>query len=129
MPSELGWEHVFVIQPADTYSYAYLLGAYLGDGYVANTGRSFQLVITLDAIYPDIIEECRAAIVLSLPSSRPRAHPHAVDRSVRVTGWVQALARPVPTDGPRAQARAPDRPRALAARDRRDATRGPSCAG
>ena len=35
-------EHTFVrTRPADTYSYAYLLGAYLGDGYVANTGRSF----------------------------------------------------------------------------------------
>ena len=72
-------------RPADTLSYAYLLGAYLGDGYVANTGRSSQLVITLDAIYPDIVEECRAAIVLSLPASRPRAHPHTVHRSVRVT--------------------------------------------
>jgi hypothetical protein len=32
---------LFVIQPADSYSYAYLLGAYLGDGYVGDTGRSF----------------------------------------------------------------------------------------
>jgi hypothetical protein len=52
-------EHVFVrTRPADPHSYAYLLGAYVGDGYVANTGRSFQLVITLDAVYPDIVEEC-----------------------------------------------------------------------
>ena len=33
-------------EPADAYSYAYLLGMYLGDGYVADTGRSFQLRIT-----------------------------------------------------------------------------------
>jgi hypothetical protein len=77
---------VFVLRrPADTLTYAYLLGAYLGDGYVANTGRSFQLVIALDAAYPDIVEEVRATIVLSLPGSRPRAHRHAVHRSVRVT--------------------------------------------
>ena len=64
------------MKPADSLSYAYLLGAYLGDGYVANTGRSFQLVITLDAAYPDIVEEVRAAIVLSQTASRPRAHLH-----------------------------------------------------
>jgi hypothetical protein len=95
-----GWEHVFVIRPADTYAYAYLLGAYLGDGYVANTGRSFQLVITLDAVYPDVIEECRAAIVLSLPASHPRANPHAVHRSVRVTAGSKNWPDLFPQMGP-----------------------------
>jgi hypothetical protein len=95
-----GWEHVFVIQPADHFSYAYLLGAYLGDGYVANTGRSFQLVITLDAVYPDIVEECRAAIILSLPASRPRAHPHTVHRSVRVTAGSKDWPDLFPQMGP-----------------------------
>jgi hypothetical protein len=110
---------VFVIRPRDSYSYAYLLGAYLGDGYVANTGRSFQLVITLDAVYPDIIEECRAAIVLSLPAARPCARPHAVHRSVRVEAGSKLWPDLFPQMGPRAQARAPDRPSPLAARDRR----------
>jgi hypothetical protein len=82
----LSCEHVFVPTiPADPYSYAYLLGAYLGDGYVAKTERSFQLVITLDAVYPEIVEECRGAIVLSLPAVRPGACRHPVDRSIRVT--------------------------------------------
>ena len=80
-------EHMFVrTRPADIHSYAYLLGAYLGDGYVANIGRSFQLVITLDAIYPDIIEECRAAIVLTLPATRPRGNPHPVQLQRSVCG-------------------------------------------
>jgi hypothetical protein len=91
---------MFVLRPADTYSYSYLLGAYLGDGYVANTGRSFQLVITLDAIYPDVIEECLAAIVLSLPALRPRAHPHAVDRSVRVLAGSKHWPELFPQTGP-----------------------------
>ena len=89
-----------MIRPADTYSYAYLLGAYLGDGYVANTGRSFQLVVTLDAVYPDIVEECRAAIVLSLPVTRPRAHAHPVHRSVRVTAGSQKWPDLFPQMGP-----------------------------
>ena len=87
-------------RPADTHSYAYLLGAYLGDGYVANTGRSFQLVITLDAIYPDIIEECRAAIVLTLPTTRPRGNPHPVHRSVRVTAGCKDWPELFPQMGP-----------------------------
>jgi hypothetical protein len=86
--------------PADSYAYAYLLGTYLGDGYVANTGRSFQLVITLDAAYPDLIEEVRGAVVLSLPTSRPRAHPHAVHRSVRVTAGSQTWPHFFPQMGP-----------------------------
>ena len=91
---------MFVLQPADHVSHAYLLGAYLGDGYVANTGRSFQLVITLDAAYPDIVEEVRGAIVLSLPASRPRAHRHAVDRSVRVTAGSKQWPQLFPQMGP-----------------------------
>ena len=91
---------MFVPEPADHLSYAYLLGAYLGDGYVANTGRSFQLVITLDAAYPDIVEDVRGAIVLSLPASRPRAHRHAVDRSVRVTAGSKQWPQLFPQMGP-----------------------------
>jgi hypothetical protein len=96
----LGCEHVFVMRPADAYSYAYLLGAYLGDGYVANTGRSFQLVIALDAAYPDIVEEVRGAIVLSLPGSHPQAHRHAVHRSVRVTAGSKNWPQLFPQMGP-----------------------------
>jgi hypothetical protein len=91
---------VFVIQPADAYSYSYLLGAYLGDGYVGKIRRSYQLVITLDAVYPDIIEECRAAIVLSLPATHPRAHSHPVDRSVRVAAGSKLWPDLFPQMGP-----------------------------
>jgi hypothetical protein len=94
-------EHVFVrTRPADPHSYAYLLGAYLGDGYVGNTGRSFQLVITLDAIYPDIVEECRAAIVLTLPATRPRGNAHPVHRLVRVTAGSKQWPDLFPQMGP-----------------------------
>ena len=58
-------------QPADAYSYAYLLGMYLGDGYVADTRRSFQLASRWTALYPDIIDDARAAIVLTLPARAP----------------------------------------------------------
>lgn len=44
-------------------SYSYLLGIYLGDGYLANaSARSPVLEISLDPQYPGIVEECSAAI-------------------------------------------------------------------
>lgn len=43
--------------------YAYLLGLYLGDGCLHITERSAYLRISLDAAYPGIIAEARAAIL------------------------------------------------------------------
>ena len=95
------WEHTFVhVRPADDHSYAYLLGVYLGDGHVADTGRNFQPVITLDAAYTDLVEECREATVLSLPSSHPRTHRHPTYRSIRVTAGSLAWPRLFPQMGP-----------------------------
>jgi hypothetical protein len=88
------------LRPADSFSYAYLLGAYLGDGYIADTGRSYQLVVTLDAVYPEIVRECAAAIELTLPSSHPRAHRHPVHRAIRVTAGSKAWPRLFPQLGP-----------------------------
>jgi hypothetical protein len=42
--------------------YAYLLGMYLGDGCITPNGSSWSLRITLDEIYPGIIDECCCAI-------------------------------------------------------------------
>src|SRR3954452_18396193 len=43
-------------------AYAYLLGLYLGDGYVATMPRTFRLRVTLDDAYPGIVAEAAAAI-------------------------------------------------------------------
>src|SRR5437764_14056458 len=55
---------------ADGYTYSYLLGMYLGDGCVSDSGRSYQLRISLDAIYPDIVDECVTAVVLTTVGRR-----------------------------------------------------------
>jgi hypothetical protein len=86
--------------PADSYSYAYLLGVYLGDGYIAHIRRSFQLVIALDASYPDVIDQCRGAIVLTLPSARPHVNRHPVHRAVRVTAGSKRWPDLFPQMGP-----------------------------
>ena len=47
----------------DAATYAYLLGMYLGDGYIAeHRRRVFRLRIALDVRQPGIIEECAVAM-------------------------------------------------------------------
>jgi hypothetical protein len=59
---------VFVLwRPSDPSSYAYLLGLYLGDGCVNRHGRTARLVITLDGVYPDIIESAAKAVRVAGP--------------------------------------------------------------
>lgn len=48
--------------PADRPSYSYLLGLYLGDGCLARSARSVQLVIACDERYPEIVEAAAAAM-------------------------------------------------------------------
>jgi IclR helix-turn-helix domain len=51
--------------------YAYLLGAYLGDGCVSAHPRGvFRLRVVLDVAYPGIIDEVAAAIRSVVPASR-----------------------------------------------------------
>ena len=59
-PRDLCRTHDFTVLPSA--SYAYLLGLYLGDGYISRNRRVWHLRITLDRKYPGIIESCRAAI-------------------------------------------------------------------
>jgi hypothetical protein len=59
-------------RPAHQSSYAYLLGLYLGDGWLDVHRRGRVLLrVCLDVAYPRIVEECASAMVLSLPVSRP----------------------------------------------------------
>src|SRR4051794_31775134 len=43
-------------------TYAFLLGLYLGDGYICVAGRSYRLRISLDARYPAVIADARASL-------------------------------------------------------------------
>ena len=114
---------MFVIKPADRLSYAYLFGAYLGDGYVADTGRSFQLVITLDATYPDIIEECRGRDRAQPARVTTTRHPHAP--------WpARSASRRAPSTGPTSSrrwvpGRKHERPIVLAPGSARSSSRHP----
>jgi hypothetical protein len=57
--------------PGLPQAYVYLLGLYLGDGCLSAHRRDvFKLRISLDARYPEIVEECRDAIRAVMPASK-----------------------------------------------------------
>jgi hypothetical protein len=94
-------EHTFAMtRPADTFSYAYLLGLYLGDGHLSGNGRSWQLVISLDAAYRSIVDDCQGAMILTLPSRAPRLRVDRFDRCIRVASMAKAWIELIPQHGP-----------------------------
>jgi hypothetical protein len=94
-------EHGFVsTSPADPFSYAYLLGLYLGDGHLVGNGRSWQLVVSLDGAYEEIVDECRGAMLLTLPSRTPRLRTRPNERCVRVASMAKAWPELLPQHGP-----------------------------
>lgn len=63
-----GEAHKFAELPRE---YVYLLGMYLGDGCLSAHPRGvYKLRLTLDAIYPEIIDECRRAINAVMPRAK-----------------------------------------------------------
>jgi hypothetical protein len=56
----------------DTPAYSYLLGLYLGDGYIVqhSAHRSPSLVITCDASWPGLIDAAEAAVRAVFPHNR-----------------------------------------------------------
>ena len=60
----------------DPYSYSYLLGLYLGDGYVGvlrSGAATLQIVCSTD--YPELLDDCRAAMQLVVPECRVVTYP------------------------------------------------------
>src|SRR4051794_1186514 len=93
-------EHVFVaFTPPDPYSYSYLLGLYLGDGCITGRWPTHQLVISCDGLYEELIDDCWAAMVLTLPASR--VHRNATpSRCVRVVSTSRRWPDAFPQHGP-----------------------------
>lgn len=54
--------------------YTYLLGLYLGDGCIAQLARTYSLRLSLDAKYPGIVAEARAALTSCSPTGRVSQH-------------------------------------------------------
>src|SRR4051812_36958173 len=88
-------------RPPDAYSYAYLLGMYLGDGSVSVSGRGrVALRVSLDSLYPGIVDECVTSIVLTTMGRKAHVYPQPGARMVTVMSpnklWLDAF----PQHGP-----------------------------
>ena len=85
-------------RPPDPAAYCYLLGWYLGDGWI--TGRYPYLTIISDDRYPEIVAECERAIERTVPGIRAFHYPARVSKAFRIqaswAGWPVAI----PQHGP-----------------------------
>jgi hypothetical protein len=81
-------------------AYSHLLGLYLGDGWITCPGRTYQLRISLDALYPDLVDGCWASLALTTVGRHIHLRRHPSDRVVIVSsswkGWPDAI----PQHGP-----------------------------
>jgi hypothetical protein len=91
--------HDFSLSPPG--SYAYLLGMYLGDGYISAHPRDvWQLRIFCDAQYPGIILECAQAIEALFPSQRAGLRLQTRSDCVEVSLYSKHWPCLVPQHGP-----------------------------
>jgi|SRR5215216_3332295 len=90
--------HRFDNLPPD---YAYLLGLYLGDGWLSSHPRGvYRLRIVLDDRYPGIIEECRHAVQRVLPENKAAVQPRTVGACSEVYAFSKQLPCLFPQHGP-----------------------------
>lgn len=76
------------IPGAVEFSYAYLLGLYLGDGCLLHHPRGvYRLNPSLDAAHPVIVEEGSAAIQLVMPGRKVRVRRHSAMRMFSINAY------------------------------------------
>jgi len=83
----------------DRAAYSYLLGMYLGDGYIARFPRSGCLRITLDSRYPRVIGECVRAVRAVVPENAVSVVRCRPDRCVKVQAYSKQWSCLLPQDG------------------------------
>ena len=87
--------------PAHSPSYAYLLGLYLGDGCLSvRPNASVVLRISLDLAYPRVLEDCWAAMVLTVPRYRPTFVNYPREHAVLVQSCGKLWLHAFPQHGP-----------------------------
>jgi hypothetical protein len=80
--------------------YAYLLGIYLGDGYISRGRRGvWRIRITLDSAYPEIISECCATLDTIFPGQHARPTTRRDSRCVDVSMWSKHWPCLIPQHG------------------------------
>lgn len=87
--------------PPDARSYSYLLGLYLGDGCISLKARGgAQMAIVCDAAYPDLVEDCWAALILVSLNPRVTRYVPKGQRCVRLLSAWKRWPEVFPQHGP-----------------------------
>ena len=82
-------------------SYAYLLGMYLGDGYISAGRRGvWRLRVSCDSKYPEIIRSCCAAMEAIFLDKHARAAKRRDCNCVDVSIWSKHWPCLIPQHGP-----------------------------
>jgi hypothetical protein len=89
-----------VIEDLPREAYAYLLGLYLGDGFIVHGPRASGLRIFFDARYPGIIGEAVRAIRAVRPDNRVWAARRVPTQCVVVQSWSTHWPELFPQHGP-----------------------------
>ena len=80
-------------------AYTYLLGLYLGDGYVGPFVRTFSLMIACDGSYPRLVRQCVDCVAVFAPRE-PAVQPVSGTNGVRVVSYWKAWPLFFPQHGP-----------------------------
>jgi hypothetical protein len=90
--------HEFAALPPE---YVYLLGMYLGDGYIVECPKNvYRLSIAMDTAYPQMIGECVMAIAAIVPGARARVQQHKTSRYVWIVKHSKRWPCLLPQHGP-----------------------------
>jgi hypothetical protein len=93
--------HHFDWRVPDAYAYCYLLGCYLGDGTVAQWSRNgWELRLYCDQRYAEVMDEIRAAAILTFPDASPTTFVSRTAGSAVVRISHPGVAQAFPQHGP-----------------------------
>jgi hypothetical protein len=82
-------------------AYVYLLGMYLGDGYIVKWRKGvYRLIVAMDAAYPCIIAECCDAIASVAPGAPPYRQPQKNSRCTWIVKYSKQWPCLFPQHGP-----------------------------
>jgi hypothetical protein len=92
-------DHDFSTLPTSAYSY--LLGLYLGDGWLSAGPRGvWRMRIILDSAYPGIVNECAASLETIMPGKAAYRQTRSGQRTVEVQMWSKHWICLFPQHGP-----------------------------
>ncbi len=79
--------------------YSYALGLYLGDGHISLVRKTYRLRITLDSIYPKVINMAIESLEYLLPDNKVTVHKITNSRAINVTVFSNRLPKLFPQHG------------------------------